>query len=102
MLNIIRTFLLNIATVFFPVEEQATRQEPEDYYKIVEQARREWQNAKQRFEQISDPDLIDHAIYAIESAERRYIYLLKKANKEERVIHTDHLTGVSFPRPGKE
>ena len=48
----------------------------------MEEARQEWQSAKERFDQISDPDLIDHAIYDLEAAERRYVYLLKKAKEE--------------------
>lgn len=76
----------NFSTYFFPVEEQAFElQQQDDYYKLVEQARREWRDAKLRFEQISDPDLIDHAIYAIEAAEQRYIYLIKKAREEKEL-----------------
>jgi hypothetical protein len=84
--------LLNtFSTYFFPVEEQVLElQEQDDYFKLVEQARQEWQDARLRFEQISDPDLIDHAIYAIEAAEQRYMYLLKKAREEkkQRVLHS--------------
>ncbi len=75
-------FFLNISAYFFPSEEKAVPRQQEDYFFLVEQARREWQSAKDRFDQICDPDLIDHAIYNLEAAERRYIYLIKKAKEE--------------------
>ena len=90
MLRKIGQIINNFSTRFFPGEEQELEvQQQDDYYRMVEQARREWQDAKHRFEQIADPDLIDHAIYAIEAAEQRYIYLLKKA-REERAFKTVH------------
>ena len=53
----------------------------EHFFTLVEQAKQEWQDAKKRFNEVSDPDLVDYAIYALEAAERRYIYLLKKARE---------------------
>jgi hypothetical protein len=90
MLKKIGQFLNYCTTYFFPFEGQVFEvQQKDDYYKLVEQARREWQDARLRFEQISDPDLIDHAIYSIEAAEQRYMYLLKKA-KDEKELKTVH------------
>lgn len=82
MLKKLTEFLLTLSGCFFPSVEQLDPRQPDDYFTVVEQARREWQSAKERFDQISDPDLIDHAIYDLEAAERRYIYLLKKAKEE--------------------
>ncbi|NLW55154.1 MAG: DUF2508 family protein [Firmicutes bacterium] len=31
---------------------------------------------------MTEPDLIDHAIYTLGAAEKRYVYLLKKAREE--------------------
>jgi len=45
--------------------------------KIIE-AREEWDDARSYFNSVSDPDLIDHAIYLLEAAESKYRYLLKK------------------------
>lgn len=42
------------------------------------EAREEWNNARKYFNSVSDPDLIDHAIYLLEAAESKYTYLLKK------------------------
>ncbi|MGI6128979.1 MAG: YaaL family protein [bacterium] len=48
----------------------------------VEQARREWQLARRFFESVTDPDLIDYAIYNLQATEQRYTYLLKQARLE--------------------
>ncbi len=87
MLNRISDFFSNLSAYFFPVEEKEGAHQSVDYFKLVECARQEWQDAKQRFDQISDPDLIDHAIYSIEAAEKRYMYLLKKAREEGVSAH---------------
>lgn len=42
-------------------------------------AHQEWINSKRYFESVTDPDLIDHAIYVEEAARKKYEYLLKKA-----------------------
>ncbi|NLZ33220.1 MAG: DUF2508 family protein [Firmicutes bacterium] len=71
-----------VRAYLFPSEEKASPQQQEDYFSLVEQARLEWHKAKDAFDQVSDPELIDHAVYNLEAAERRYIYLLKKAKEE--------------------
>lgn len=48
----------------------------------VAQAHREWEAAKSFFETVTDPDLIDYAIYRIAAAQRRYAYLLRQAKQE--------------------
>jgi len=52
------------------------------FYDAVNQARTEWQNARQLFNDVSDPELVDYAIYREEAARRRYMYLLKQAKLE--------------------
>ncbi len=49
------------------------------FMELVEQARQDWLAAKSYFESVSDPDLVDHAIYLVEAAETKYMYLLRKA-----------------------
>lgn len=74
----------NFISALFTMEHQEfERQHYDDYFRIVEQARCEWQEAKMKFEQATDPDLIDSTIYAIEAAEKRYVYLLKKVREEK-------------------
>ncbi|MGE5560550.1 MAG: YaaL family protein [Chloroflexota bacterium] len=61
-------------------EADSPADEPLDDF--VRQARVEWLNAQAFFESVSDPDLVDQAIYMIEAAERKYMYLLRKARQE--------------------
>jgi hypothetical protein len=45
--------------------------------KEVKEAYEEWQAAKNFFENVHDPELVDVAIYGAEAARRRYLYMLK-------------------------
>ena len=47
----------------------------------LENARREWHFAKVYFNSVSDPDLVDHAIFYLGATEKKYIYLLKQARE---------------------
>ncbi len=49
---------------------------------VVEQARREWLAAQHYYNSVSDSDLVDHAVYLMQAAEKKYVYLLKKARSE--------------------
>jgi hypothetical protein len=44
-------------------------------------AQKEWGYANQYFNLVSDPDLVDLAIYYMGVAEKKYLYLLKKARE---------------------
>ena len=54
----------------------------EELAQCIIEAHREWQNAEIFFHSVSDPDLIDHAIYRLEASKARYVYLLKQAKAE--------------------
>jgi len=43
----------------------------------VKEAYEEWQAAKNFFENVHDPELVDVAIFGAEAARRRYLYMLK-------------------------
>jgi hypothetical protein len=47
----------------------------------LEVAQKEWGYANQYFNLVSDPDLVDLAIYNIGVTEKKYLYLLKKARE---------------------
>lgn len=47
----------------------------------VEDARREWLMARTYFDNVTDPRLVDYAIYSIGAAEKRYMYLLDEARR---------------------
>lgn len=53
--------------------------EGEALAECVRQAYEEWQAAENFFHSVSDPDLVDHAIYKLEASKARYVYLLKQA-----------------------
>ncbi|MGD9155754.1 MAG: YaaL family protein [Bacillota bacterium] len=44
-------------------------------------AQQEWGYANQYFNLVSDPDLVDLAIYYMGVTEKKYLYLLKKARE---------------------
>jgi len=48
----------------------------------VKKAHQDWLKAQKYFECVSDPDLVDHAIFTEEAARKKYIYLLKKAKQQ--------------------
>jgi len=48
----------------------------------VRKAHREWLQCQKYFQWVSDPDLVDHAIFSEEAARRKYMYLLKKAREQ--------------------
>lgn len=49
---------------------------------VVESARQEWLSAQNYYNTVSDQDLVDHAVYLMQAAEKKYMYLLKKAREE--------------------
>lgn len=59
-----------------------------DMIKNLEAAWRDWQHANNYFNSVTDPDLIDHAIFYMGATEKKYVYLLKKAKE----------TGVNIDR----
>ena len=59
---------------------KAKEEDEQDLLDAVEQARGEWLAAKAYFDSVTDPDLIEHAIYSIKASERKYAYLIKRAS----------------------
>lgn len=49
----------------------------------VSKALRAWQDAVKYFEGVKDPELVDFAIYEMEAARRKYMFLLKRAGLAE-------------------
>jgi len=58
-----------------------------EYADDVKRAYAVWQAAQNYFDNVADPDLIDFAIYDMEAAKKRYVYMLKKA----RELHKEAL-----------
>ncbi len=61
-------------------QESADRVPP--LSEIIEQARLEWLDAQRYYNTVSDEDLVDHAVYMMQAAEKKYIYLLKQAREK--------------------
>ncbi len=66
------------------------KQTEEKYWRLIEEAKRDWQEARAYFNTVTEPELVDHAIYALGAAEKRYVYLLKRA-REERFFQEKYL-----------
>jgi len=68
----------NIYSKVNATSDQAVNKD-EELAQCVKQAYEEWQGAENFFHSVTDPDLVDHAIYKLEATKSRYIYLLKQA-----------------------
>nr|WP_312577849.1 YaaL family protein [Sedimentibacter sp.] len=68
-------YLKNIAN---SIKAQETEDSVDDIYSSIETARKAWEDAQNIFENVTNPDLIDYAIYNVDAAEKRYTYLLKQ------------------------
>jgi hypothetical protein len=61
--------------------ERGQQSEAGELIDLAEAARREMQAARAQFEEVHDPDLVDHAIYRMQAAERHYMFLLREARR---------------------
>lgn len=68
---------------------------------VVEEARKEWLNAQSYYNTVSDQDLIDHAVYLMQAAEKKYIYLLKQA-RHAGVVHSPYTINANVDREKNE
>ncbi|MGI6752003.1 MAG: YaaL family protein [Anaerovoracaceae bacterium] len=57
----------------------------DELMKQIQDARNEWLSAENRFNQFTDPYLIDRSIYEMMAAQSKYQYLLQCA--KEKGIH---------------
>ncbi len=76
-----RNYLLSLLGNDIHVEERQT-EDGKELLEEVTAARQEWNAAQSYFENVSDPELVDYAIFKQEAAKRKYIYLLNLARKE--------------------
>ena len=57
--------------------------EEERLINSIKAAHSDWQRAESMFHEVTDPDLVDHAIYDVMAAKTKYIYLLKTAKNRD-------------------
>ncbi|MGF7058453.1 DUF2508 family protein [Brassicibacter mesophilus] len=62
----------------------------DDFLKILNKAHSDWEDAELYFQSVTEPDLIDYAIYKMEAARTKYVYLLKQA--KEKGIKAENLS----------
>lgn len=79
------TGLINALGGLYSKINQPKYEELDDEEQLIESVRKayeEWQSAENFFHNVNtDPDLVDHAIYKLESTKARYTYLLKQAKE---------------------
>lgn len=63
-------------------QEEEEKKVQEEMLQEIERAKREWLQAHTRLDCVTDPELIDHAIYLLGAAEKRYTYLLRNAREQ--------------------
>lgn len=56
--------------------------EPNDRTSEVWKAWRRWQNAMAYFDNVTDPELVEFAIFDLEAARRQYMYLVKQTRAD--------------------
>lgn len=72
--------LRNVSLVF---ANKRSAQQGRDLKLLVDEAREEWLTARRYFETVSDPELVDHAIFHLEAAHRKYLYLFRQLRRRE-------------------
>jgi len=76
-----RSIIGNLANIYEKIMYGEVKTEEEVILDSIREAHEEWRNAEAYFQNVTDPDLIDHAIYRMEAARTRYTYLLKLARE---------------------
>jgi hypothetical protein len=76
-----------------PEDNSVYDQETVEFINTLQQAREEWLAAQNFFNSVNDPDLVDYAIYGVEAARRKYMYLIKQAKVLGIKINADSLEG---------
>lgn len=75
--------LLNAIGSFYAqvINGEDLRTEEDKMIDTIRIAHEEWRNAEAFFENVTEPDLVDYAIYRVEAARTRYTYLMKLARE---------------------
>ena len=82
-----KKFFSNISGLYERFIYGDTKNEDDKVIDNLRRAHTEWKQAESYFENVTDPDLVDHAIYQIEAARTKYTYLLRIAR--EMHLHVD-------------
>ena len=74
-------FIRGLIGGILPADQSVVAKPEPDFFTVVDQTKREWDTARAYFNNVTDPDLVDHAIFLLEAAERKYVYLFKQARR---------------------
>ena len=74
--NSILSVLVN--GLYFGIKDNK-EQALDEFFLSLHKAQEEMYDAENFFDNVVDPELVDHAIYKMEAAKSKYIYLLKQA-----------------------
>jgi hypothetical protein len=80
VLHNLKNFLINTISIGQADEDKVD--EKQEFFDQVRKAHKDWQIAVENFNYYIDPDIIDYAVYDINAAEKKFVYLIKKARKE--------------------
>lgn len=58
--------------------------EREESLENIRLAHKQWKAKELYFQEVTDPDLVDYAIFELEASKLKYIYLLKKLKNDMR------------------
>lgn len=79
-------FLLEFSQKLLGEKQEITTAEGDEHELfLLEKARQDWLAAIALFNSVYEKDLVDHAIYNLNAAERRYVFLLKEARKKNEM-----------------
>lgn len=81
-------FLSNISIgEEYKTKETKAQDYNRSFVENIQTAKTEWEQARNYFSSVSDPDLVDYALYKMQASEAFYTYLIKRAKKEK--IHIE-------------
>lgn len=73
--------IIEIANILADKLKFNEKTEKEKIIESLRLAEKEWKDKEEYFQSVTEPDLIDHAIYELEASKIKYIYLLKKVKE---------------------
>ena len=73
--------IIEIANAIVDKLKTSEKTEKEKIMESLRQAEKEWKDKEKYFQSVTEPDLVDHAIYELEASKIKYMYLLKKVKE---------------------
>lgn len=74
--------LNNLISRLYYGEEDNEEEALYEFFLSVDKAKQEMFDAQNFFDNVADPELIDHAIYKMEAAKSKYTYLIRQAKEK--------------------